>query len=71
RVPVGLELVKFAAQMNPAIAWFAIGGVNLKTAADVAKAGAQRIVAVSDVLKPADTAAAVKTLTSAFLAAKS
>ena len=70
RVPVGLELVKFASQMNPAIAWFAIGGVNLKTAADVAKAGAQRIVAVSDVLKPADTANAVRTLTAAFLAAK-
>ncbi|MBR4597244.1 MAG: thiamine phosphate synthase [Opitutales bacterium] len=70
RIPVGLELVKFAAQMKPELAWFAIGGVNLKTAADVANAGAQRIVAVSDVLKPADTAAAVKALTREFLGAK-
>lgn len=70
RTPVGLELVGLVKNMRPALPWFCIGGVNLNTAALVAKAGAERIVAVSDVLKPADTAAAVKALTASFLAAK-
>lgn len=67
RVPVGLELVKFAAQMKAKLPWFAIGGVNLETANDVRKAGAERIVAVSDVLKPSDTAQAVRDLVAEFL----
>ncbi len=70
RVPVGLELVKYASSIKPSIAWFAIGGVNLNTVQEVAQAGAERIVAVSDILKPADTTLAVKNLTQKFLSFK-
>ena len=55
--------------MNFKLPWFAIGGINMKTAQDVRKAGAQRIVAVSDVLLPKDTCAAVGELTKKFLGA--
>ncbi len=68
RPAVGLELVKFVAQeLKPQIPWFCIGGVNLQTAAAVRAAGGERIVAVSDVLKPADTTAAVQELVAKFL----
>jgi thiamine-phosphate diphosphorylase len=69
RIPVGLQLVEYAAKMNFKLPWFAIGGINMKTAQDVRKAGAQRIVAVSDVLLPKDTCAAVGELTKKFLGA--
>lgn len=67
RTPVGLELVNFASKMNPKLPWFAIGGINLTTARQVKKAGAKRIVAVSDVLKPDDTAQAIRDLVKEFL----
>ena len=67
RKPVGLELVSYASKMKARLPWFAIGGVNLKTAGAVRAAGAERIVAVSDVLKPADTARAVRELVAEFL----
>lgn len=69
RKPVGLELVSYASKMKARLPWFAIGGVNLKTAKAVRDAGAERIVAVSDVLKPADTANAVRELIAEFLKA--
>ena len=56
--------------MSPTLPWFTIGGVNLKTISEVAKAGAERIVAVSDVLLPDDTTQAVNQLTTEFLKAK-
>ena len=69
RAAVGLELVKFVSQqLCPSIPWFCIGGVNLKTVADVRKAGGERIVAVSDVLLPEDTSSAVRKLVDTFLA---
>ena len=67
RIPVGLELVSNVAKMSPKLPWFTIGGVNIKTIADVAKAGAERIVAVSDVLIPEDTTASVNQLVEEFL----
>ena len=66
RPAVGLELVKEVAKMKTHLPWFAIGGINAKTAPEVHIAGAKRIVAVSDVLLPADTTAAVATLLKAF-----
>ncbi len=67
RAAVGLELVKYVSQnLKPVIPWFCIGGVNIKTASEVRKAGGERIVAVSDVLKPNDTTLAVKELITAF-----
>lgn len=67
RAAVGLELVKFAAQkLRKNMPWFCIGGINAKTAAAVRAAGGERIVAVSDVLLPADTKAAVYALLAAF-----
>jgi len=66
RPAVGLGLVRAVAEMKPRLPWFAIGGVNIKTAPDVARAGAERIVAVSDVLLAPDTAEAVKNLTKEF-----
>lgn len=67
RPAVGLELVEKVAASNPSLPWFCIGGVNAKTAAQVRKAGGQRIVAVSDVLVQNDTTEAVKSLVATFL----
>lgn len=67
RPAVGLELVEKVASSNPRLPWFCIGGVNAKTAAQVRKAGGQRIVAVSDVLVQNDTTEAVKSLVATFL----
>jgi len=66
RPAVGLELVSAVRDMRPHLPWFAIGGVSRKTAAAVRAAGAERIVAVSDVLTPEDTAAAVRELLANF-----
>lgn len=67
RPAVGLGLVRAVAQSNPTLPWFAIGGINLKTAGEVRRAGAKRIVAVSDVLVPPDTRGAVIKLVDKFL----
>lgn len=66
RPAVGLDLIGKVKALKPKIPWFCIGGINAKTAAEVRNAGAERIVAVSDVLKPDDTAAAVGALMDAF-----
>ncbi len=70
RKPVGLELVERVAAYSPKLPWFAIGGVNMRTAAQVRLAGAERIVAVSDVLVASDTTQAVKDLEREFLSAR-
>ncbi len=67
RQAVGLDFVSAVRAMNPTLPWFAIGGVNLKTASQVRQAGAERIVAVSDVLLPPDTTQAVSELVKNFL----
>ena len=67
REPVGLGLVRKVAASAPALPWFCIGGVNAQTARAVRNAGGRRIVAVSGVLVPDDTAGAVKSLVAEFL----
>lgn len=60
--PVGLELVTAVSQLNPPLPFFCIGGVNRQTVQQVVKAGATRVVAVSDLLLAEDVAAATATL---------
>lgn len=70
RPAVGLELVSEVAHtLRPKLPWFAIGGVNLKTAKSVRSAGGERIVAVSEVLLANDTCEAIKSLRAKFLEA--
>ena len=47
--PVTLDYVRWAAA-NVKVPWFAIGGINLQTLAEVLAAGAQRICVVSAIL---------------------
>ncbi len=55
--PVTLEYVRWAAA-NVTIPWFAIGGINLQTLAEVLAAGARRICVVSAILNAPDIAQA-------------
>lgn len=66
RPAVGLELVSSVADFKPCLPWFAIGGINKSTARKVRSAGAERIVAVSDVLVPQDTTGAIRDLMAEF-----
>ena len=63
--PVGLRLVEEVASWNPALPWFAIGGVSRRTLTQVLKAGASRVVVVSDILRDPDPAAAFASLNEA------
>ena len=62
--PVGLQLVATVAGWDDAgkvaLPWFSIGGINRQTVSEVTKAGAKRIVVVSDVLCAEDTASAIQ-----------
>lgn len=58
--PVGLELVRFVAELQPELPFFCIGGINRGNIARVIATGAARIVTVSDVLCDPDTAGAVR-----------
>lgn len=60
-IPVGLELVRHVAALRPPLPWVCIGGINRDNAKQVIAAGAQGLVAVSDPLLDANTAAAVAT----------
>jgi thiamine-phosphate pyrophosphorylase len=53
--PVTLEYVRWAAA-NVTVPWFAIGGINLQTLAEVLAAGARRICVVSAILNSPDVA---------------
>lgn len=66
RKAVGLGLIRDVKAINPALPWFAIGGINEKNAIEVRLAGAGRIVAVSAVLTPDDTTKAVELLKKRF-----
>ncbi len=57
--PVGLELIRQVAALNPKTPFYAIGGITRQNLNQVKAAGAQRVVVVSDVLCHADTATAV------------
>lgn len=58
-IPVGLELVRHVASLNPPLPWVCIGGINRNNAQQVIAMGAQGLVAVSDPLLDSNTAAAV------------
>jgi len=63
---VGLELVSMVSAYKPQLPWFAIGGVNFKTLESVARAGAERIVAVSEILLSLDSCRAAKDMNEEF-----
>ncbi len=70
RKAVGLELVRLVADFAPTLPWFAIGGVNMKTLKDVALTGAERIVAVSEILLAKDSANFAANMQKEFLNCK-
>jgi thiamine-phosphate pyrophosphorylase len=65
RLPVGRELVRFAAQMVR-LPWFAIGGIDTRNAAEVLAAGAERLAVVRAIRDAADPAQAARTLRAAL-----
>ncbi|WP_309399376.1 thiamine phosphate synthase [Cerasicoccus maritimus] len=65
--PVGLELVRYVAEQRPPLPWFCIGGVKRSNACQVIEAGAQALVAVSDILCADNTAAATQELRATFV----
>lgn len=69
RAGVGLELVQYAAAMDPAVPWFAIGGIDLGNVEQVVLAGARRIVVVRAITEADDPAAAAGALLEALDAA--
>ena len=63
REPVGLELVREAAR-SAMVPWFAIGGIDLETVAQVLAAGATRIAVVRAIADAPDPRAAAAALIS-------
>ena len=61
--PVGLDLVRWVAGRHPDLTWYCIGGINRENMSEVIRAGAKRVVVVSDVLLDADPASAVRAIT--------
>lgn len=68
RPQVGLDLVRYAAA-HSRVPWFAIGGIDPTTAADVARAGARSVSVLRCVARSADPAAAVRDLLAALASA--
>jgi thiamine-phosphate pyrophosphorylase len=62
RPAVGTSLLREAAAMDSATPWFAIGGIDRSNLAEVAAAGASRIVVVRAITDAADPAAAAEEL---------
>lgn len=62
RVAAGLGLVRYAAQQQTALPWFAIGGIDRYNLDEVLDAGARRIVVVRAITEAADPAAAAAEL---------
>ena len=65
--PVGLELVRYAAQAAPVFTleskpWFAIGGITMDTIDDVIAAGARRVCVVRAITQAPDPAGAARQL---------
>jgi thiamine-phosphate pyrophosphorylase len=65
RPAVGLELVRYAAA-NARQPWFAIGGIDRETVADVVAAGAERIAVVRAICDASDPEAAAAELRAAL-----
>ncbi|MFT3898927.1 MAG: thiamine phosphate synthase [Gordonia sp. (in: high G+C Gram-positive bacteria)] len=66
RAGTGLDLVKHAAGLNTDRPWFAIGGIDLERAPEVAAAGASRIVVVRAITAADDPRAAAAALRTAI-----
>jgi thiamine-phosphate pyrophosphorylase len=66
RSAAGLGLVRYAAEVNPARPWFAIGGIDEHTLPDVTAAGATRIVVVRAISEAPDPPAAAARLKGAL-----
>ncbi|MCK7663899.1 thiamine phosphate synthase [Corynebacterium sp. CCM 9185] len=62
RAATGLDLVRYAASTGTTKPWFAIGGIDPGNAADVAAAGARRLVVVRAIADADDPAAATRAL---------
>ncbi|MGZ4268451.1 MAG: thiamine phosphate synthase [Solirubrobacteraceae bacterium] len=67
RPAIGLEPVRYAAA-NVALPWFAIGGIDAETVADVVAAGARRVVVVRAIAQAGDPEAATRSLREAVCA---
>jgi thiamine-phosphate pyrophosphorylase len=65
RPAIGVEPVSYAAA-HVTVPWFAIGGIDAATVADVVKAGARRIVVVRAIAAADDPEAAARTLRTAL-----
>jgi thiamine-phosphate pyrophosphorylase len=65
RLPVGRELVRFAAE-TVTVPWFAIGGIDPGNAAEVVSAGAERLAVVRAIRDAADPAVAATALRAAL-----
>jgi thiamine-phosphate pyrophosphorylase len=65
RPPVGLELVRYAAE-RARVPWFAIGGIDVSNAAEVVAAGATRIAVVRAIGNAPDPEAAARELRGAL-----
>jgi thiamine-phosphate pyrophosphorylase len=61
RPAIGLEPIRYAAA-HVDVPWFAIGGIDVETIADVARAGARRVVVVRALAEAEDPEAAARTL---------
>ncbi len=69
RPAAGLDCVSYAAANARAEPWFAIGGIDEHTVADVVRAGATRAVVVRAIRDAADPEAAARTLRAALTGA--
>jgi thiamine-phosphate pyrophosphorylase len=66
RPATGLELISHAAHEDGPIPWFAIGGIDGTNVAEVAAAGARRIVVVRAIRDAEDPEAAARELRAAL-----
>ncbi len=66
RPAAGLEYVRHAAERQPPVPWFAIGGIDEGNAPQVAEAGAERVVVVRAIRDATDPRAAAASLRAAF-----
>ena len=65
RAPVGLELVRYAAE-RARLPWFAVGGIDRTNVADAVAAGAQRIAVVRAIVDSPDPERAARELRAAL-----
>jgi thiamine-phosphate pyrophosphorylase len=65
RLPVGRELLRFAAE-TVTVPWFAIGGIDPANAAEVVAAGAERLAVVRAIRDADDPSAAARAIRAAL-----